>query len=571
MTRSLVQRSSALAARTARRVVRWRRGPGYESLEDRQLLTSVPWGADAQDTAEYMLGDVLVSLVLFESDGSRDANRETWTAAAVERVKANVQQGLQWWQDLLAQQGSVHELNFRIDTTFADQPVRTGYEPIARPSDDFAFWIEDFFAQAGVAPGSSYSERIRLFNHAQRVKHDTNWAFTILVVNAGNDEDCRFAAGGSFSQSFAFAGGRFFVMTSQRPASTVAHETGHMFWALDEYAGGRPYTDERGYYRVQNQNAFDGNPDPATRVPSIMDSHVIAYPRQAASPSALEMIGWRDSDRDGIFDVLDVPLTLRGDGAFLAGQSLYRFRGQSQVGALPNRNPSGSGHAMTINQVSQVEVRFGPAAWQVVQVYGQYAVDLDLTIPVPAGASGIEIRTVDVRSGVTSPIFEDTRPEPESSWQNPALALDVNGDQLVTPLDALLVINELNAAGPRQLSARRGTGGVPPFLDSNGDGYLSALDALLVINELNAQNGNPARLAESRTSRRPMAAEGEELVASPSLALTASAVDASLQEWDWTRAGRRRGMNRHVALGEPDEWSRRTSAWAAEHDGFYLA
>ena len=571
MTRSLVQRSSALAARTARRVVRWRRGLRYESLEDRQLLTSVPWGADAQDTAEYMLGDVLVSLVLFESDGSRDANRETWTPAAVERVKANVQQGLQWWQDLLAQQGSVHELNFRIDTTFADQPVRTGYEPIARPSDDFAFWIEDFFAQADVAPGSSYSERIRQFNHAQRVKHDTNWAFTILVVNAGNDEDGRFAAGGSFSQSFAFAGGRFFVMTSQRPASTVAHETGHMFWALDEYAGGRPYTDERGYYRVQNQNAFDGNPDPATRVPSIMDSHVIAYPRQAASPSALEMIGWRDSDQDGIFDVLDVPLTLRGDGEFLTGQSLYRFRGHSQVGTLPNRNPSGSGHAMTINQVSQVEVRFGPGEWQVVQVYGQYAVDLDLTIPVPAGASGIEIRTVDVRSGVTSPIFEDTRPEPEFSWQNPAVALDVNGDQLVTPLDALLVINELNAAGPRQLSAHRGTGGVPPFLDSNGDGYLSALDALLVINELNAQNGNAARLAESRTSRWPLAAEGEELVASPSLALTASAVDASLQEWDWMRAGRRRGTDRHVALGEPDEWSRRTSAWAAEHEEFHLA
>ncbi len=527
-------------ARSARGGVRWRRGLRVESLEDRQLLTSVPWGAEAQDTAEFMLGDVLVSLVLFESDGRRDANQETWTPTAVERVKANVQQGLKWWEDLLARQDTVHELHFQIDTTFADRPVRTGYEPIARQSDDFVLWIEDFFAEAGVAPGSSYSERIRQFNHAQRVKHETNWAFTIMVVNAGNDDDGRFEASGSFAQSFAFAGGRFFVMTSQRPASTVAHETGHMFWALDEYAGGRPYTDERGYYDVQNRNAADGHPDPDARVPSIMDSHVIAYPLHAASPSALEMIGWRDADHDRIFDVLDVPLTLHGDGEFLADESLYHFRGQSQVGTLPNRNPSGSGHAMTLNRVSHVEVRFAPSDWQIVEVYGQYTVDLDLTVPVPAGATGIEIRTVDAPTGVTSPIFEDVLPEPELSWQNPDLALDINGDQLVTPLDALLVINELNSTGPGPLHSRTALGGVPVFLDSNGDGYLSALDALLVINELNAAEWRSSGPGGGRLVVA-VAADGRGRRGRPCAALTASAVDASLQELVSGRAWRRRG------------------------------
>ena len=297
-----------------RRLAATRRDLRFESLEGRQLLTSVPWGADPQDTAEYMLGTVLVSLVLFESDGSHDVNREDWTSESVEQVKEHVQEGLQWWEDLLAQQDSVHELDFQLDYTYADQPIQTGYEPISRPSDDFMLWIEDFFDQAAVPAGSGYSDRIRQFNHAQRLKHDTNWAFTILVVNSEIDNDGRFDPSGSFSQSFAFAGGRFFVMTSERPASTVAHETAHMFWALDEYSGSRPYTEERGYYRVQNLNAADGHPDPDSRVASIMDSHVIAYPLQAASDSALEMIGWRDSDQDGIFDVLDVPHSLTGEG-----------------------------------------------------------------------------------------------------------------------------------------------------------------------------------------------------------------------------------------------------------------
>ena len=71
-----------------------------------------------------------------------------------------------------------------------------------------------------------------------------------------------------------------------------------------------------------------------------------------------------------------------------------------------------------------------------------------------------------------------------SSAVKPATAnpLDVNGDGAVTPLDALMIINELdqqNAGAtidPSMLAA----------CDVNGDGVLTALDALLVINYLSA-------------------------------------------------------------------------------------
>jgi hypothetical protein len=76
--------------------------------------------------------------------------------------------------------------------------------------------------------------------------------------------------------------------------------------------------------------------------------------------------------------------------------------------------------------------------------------------------------------------------------------LDVNGDMVIVPLDALLVINELNGpsgVGPVeslglnevQIEARR-------KLDSNRDGFVSPMDALLVINYLN--NGKPTVISE---------------------------------------------------------------------------
>ncbi len=73
-------------------------------------------------------------------------------------------------------------------------------------------------------------------------------------------------------------------------------------------------------------------------------------------------------------------------------------------------------------------------------------------------------------------------------WQNdfrptnPTRALDSNGDGLISPLDALVVINRLNVAGSTPFPS-------PPifvgYLDTTADGLISPLDALVIINELN--------------------------------------------------------------------------------------
>lgn len=69
-------------------------------------------------------------------------------------------------------------------------------------------------------------------------------------------------------------------------------------------------------------------------------------------------------------------------------------------------------------------------------------------------------------------------------WFNEWTAEDVNGDRLVTSLDALLIINRLNS----QLSADLPNAkDADEFFDVNNDGFLTSIDALLVINRLNSQ------------------------------------------------------------------------------------
>jgi hypothetical protein len=91
-------------------------------------------------------------------------------------------------------------------------------------------------------------------------------------------------------------------------------------------------------------------------------------------------------------------------------------------------------------------------------------------------------------------------------FRNPILQYDVNNDGFTTAVDALIIINDLNANGPRQLTG--GNGGIigddggslavaseqPFFVDTNGDGFLTALDVLGVVNRLNAQQGEQVQV-----------------------------------------------------------------------------
>ncbi len=75
-------------------------------------------------------------------------------------------------------------------------------------------------------------------------------------------------------------------------------------------------------------------------------------------------------------------------------------------------------------------------------------------------------------------------------WRNPTNPLDVNNDGSVSPIDALLVISDLNKNGNRILPNPPVPPNVPPpYLDVSGDNSLSPVDALIVITYLNSGSG----------------------------------------------------------------------------------
>jgi hypothetical protein len=76
-------------------------------------------------------------------------------------------------------------------------------------------------------------------------------------------------------------------------------------------------------------------------------------------------------------------------------------------------------------------------------------------------------------------------------WQNPVQEADVNDDGIVTPLDALTVINFLNSKGVGQLPSAFPAGGMN--LDVNGDDSVTSTDASLVLDYLNSELGNFVR------------------------------------------------------------------------------
>src|SRR5437762_887334 len=61
----------------------------------------------------------------------------------------------------------------------------------------------------------------------------------------------------------------------------------------------------------------------------------------------------------------------------------------------------------------------------------------------------LAIEPLEVRALLTGASLAS--PDLAAGWHNPFAPLDVNGDSIVSPIDALVVINDLNVAGPRAL------------------------------------------------------------------------------------------------------------------------
>jgi hypothetical protein len=179
------------------------------------------------------------------------------------------------------------------------------------------------------------------------------------------------------------------------------------------------------------------------------------------------------------------------------------FSADSLVGTT--RFPFGTvGHLVTLTVTVAADAAPGPAAFNLLATLGLgrtgvFDANLQQLVlnPAPTNAADDPVDGVVMIGG------------PNQVWHNGANPLDANGDGLVTALDALVVINSLNAA--LDAPAFPNVTAIPAvWCDVNNDQVCTALDVLLLVNHLNTQASSAGEGEPSWAPETPAAAESSQ-------------------------------------------------------------
>ena len=318
-----------------------------------------PLGTDFYHTSDYMMGRVAVGIWLPESTGSA----ENWSPSRQATVVSKIQQACEWWRVRWpdANLSFVYEQNLSVPVTV---------EPIQVSSLNESTWINECLATKGFDTGDMWDRVYGYVNQLRDTQH-SDWAFAVFVVDSLNDSDGMFPDTPSFA--YSYLGGPFSVLTYDNDGygiaylnAVMAHEMGHLFWALDEYSGTSSPTERSGYLNVPNSNYVDGG---SSNVPCIMRGQTEPYDVPAVCPFTLGQVGLRDTDGDHIPDILDVAptCTLTPYSPDPSPDFTLTYTGTGQVGLLPNANsqdPIQPPPASSLNTISAVEYQVDGGAWQ---------------------------------------------------------------------------------------------------------------------------------------------------------------------------------------------------------------
>ncbi len=349
-------------------------------------LVSGPMGRGPNDTSEFMLGNVAITIILPESDGSIDAETEDWTnqdtangiADRPQKIKNEIINGLNWWVLRESEERPPASLlSFTFDPSSPRTRV-TGYEPITRSSMDEPLWVSQIFTEMGYTTGTAW-QKVRQFDLDQISDLGTDWAVTIFVCDSLNDWNGQFTDG---AFAYAYLGGPWLTMTYDNDGYTIhymdavcAHELGHSFYTLDEYPGGSGTPsdchDFSGYLNSENLNSLydpgmTGTCD--ANYGCIMRGGTSAFTRGQLCKYSASHLGWGDEDDDGagdgIYDILDFcpHAELDPPEEDPTADTRPTFFGKAWIDlstdVLANDNPKDPGNDYTINVITNVEYRY---------------------------------------------------------------------------------------------------------------------------------------------------------------------------------------------------------------------
>jgi hypothetical protein len=348
------------------------------------------------ETSEYLIGSVAVGIVFLESNGTIDTSTEDWGPTEESKVISEIQTGLSWW----ANQNPSAWVSYKYDIHYR---VPTRYEPINRPHTDQNLWVSEAMAYLGYA-GSYYLTQVRDYINALRNSSKTNWAFAIFVVDSSNDSDGEFTDG---YFAYAYVGGPFLVMTYKndnwgidKMDIVTAHEMGHIFYATDEYD---LLTEYSGYLNVADVHGSGCLMDGSNTWPPCLSS------------GTRGQVGWRDTDGDGIQDIVDTfpKSDLTEHWPDITNDTTLSYTGWVTEVAYPNRNPRGTGKNVTINTIVRVEYRIDSGAWLNTSSndgsFDEYGEVFSFTTePLSSGTHDIEVQATNSVNNTETSFDKDT-------------------------------------------------------------------------------------------------------------------------------------------------------------------
>ena len=314
------------------------------------------------DLSEYMIGTVAIGMIFLESDGSGDPSSEDWTQQEKDAALGSlgIAGGYLMWNNWFnAENLYKHTLMFYGEV----QTINISYEPITHPTPFTngyweEQWVNESMSKIGYSTGN-WIKRVRDYNNYLRNTtetlpgyYGTDWAFTVFIIDNSNDADGYFSDG---YHAYAYLGGPFTVCPHLRPGGppgptlkeVFAHELGHIFYATDEY---NTVTEYSGYLNAADVEGSG----------CIMDNLALCI-----SSGSKQQVGWKDTDSDGIADILDTEpdTTLNPYSPDPTSDPTPTYTGSATVVPSQNNNPNGPGNDVTTNTIAMVQYRIDGGAW----------------------------------------------------------------------------------------------------------------------------------------------------------------------------------------------------------------
>lgn len=187
--------------------------------------------------SDTMQGRIIVSVFFVESNGAIDPDLYTWTPGDHQAALQSIRSGLDWWESRSSGYALQSPLNYTIVDHGPTSPeCSVPYEPVTRPAADSSVWVNSVMSNLGANSGSVF-DQVAALNRMVRDSRGSDWAFSVFLAYNPTPAPAAFTDGRS---AFAYLGGPFSVQLWRSfswPLQTITtHETGHIFWACDEYS-----------------------------------------------------------------------------------------------------------------------------------------------------------------------------------------------------------------------------------------------------------------------------------------------------------------------------------------------